>query len=199
MLGKLFSRGAKGLNDLSYDELMRERTKQELEERKTLKKLEKLESEKNALFEAAKASNSKAVMQVKARQIRDIEHRIKEQTSNIRRLGKMLQLVNIQLLQMEKGQLLGANSPFAKLINETSSADLAAWLDGNLAEGSLVEHKVDDILESFRNADELQGTVSGDSEIDAIMQQIEQAKALDAMSAEMVVDEDEAEDANYAQ
>jgi len=198
MLGKFFSRGAKGLNDLSYDELMRERTKQELEERKTLKKLEKLESEKNALFEAAKASNSKAVMQVKARQIRDIEHRIKEQTGNIRRLGKMLQLVNIQLLQMEKGQLLGTNSPFAKLINETSSADLAAWLDGNLAEGSLVEHKVDDILESFRNADELQGTVSGDSEIDTIMQQIEQAKALDAMSAEFEGSDSSAEDASYA-
>jgi hypothetical protein len=199
MLNRLFGRGPKGLNDLSQDELMKERTKLELEERKTLKKLEALEKDKNRLFEEAKRSGSKAVMQVKARQIRDIDHRIKEQQSNIRRLGKMLQLVNVQLLQMEKGQLLGSDSPFAKLITETSSADLSAWLDGNLAEGSLVEHKVDEILSSFRDADELRGDVTGDPELDAIMQQIEEAQAIDAMSAEMMLDESDAADASYAQ
>ena len=199
MLNRLFGRGPKGLNDLSQDELMKERTKLELEERKTLKKLEALEKEKNKLFEDAKQSGSKAVMQVKARQIRDIDHRVKEQQSKIRRLGKMLQLVNVQLSQMERGQLLGSDSPFAQLINETSSADLSAWLDGNLAEGSLVEHKVDDILSSFRDADELRGETTGDSELDAIMQQIEEAQAIDAMGAEMMLDEDDTEDASYTQ
>ena len=193
-----FGRGQKGLNDLSYDELLQERTKLELEERKTLKKLEKLEKEKNQLFEEAKRSNSKAVMQVHARKIRDLDHRIKEQQANIRRLGKVLQLVNMTLLQMEKGQLMGKDSPFAKLIAETSSAELGAWLDGTLAEGSLVESKVDDILESFRDADEMREGYTGDEEIDAIMQQIEAAKAIDDMSAEMeALDSDDA-DADYA-
>ncbi len=193
----IFGRGKKSLSDLTYDELSQERTKLELEERKTLQKLEKLEAEKAKLFEEAKRSNSKAVMQVKARQIRDIEHRIKEQQGNIRRLGKMLQLVNLQLMQMEKGQLLGSNSPFARLIQETSSAELSAWLDGTLAESSLVESKVDEILESFRNADELRGGSTGDAEIDAIMQQIEAAKAIDAMSAEMADLDMEDADADY--
>ena len=193
----IFGRGKKGLSDLTYDELSQERTKLELEERKTLKKLEKLEAEKARLFEEAKRSNSKAVMQVKARQIRDIEHRIKEQQGNIRRLGKMLQLVNLQLMQMEKGQLLGGDSPFARLIQETSSAELSAWLDGTLAESSLVESKVDEILESFRNADEMRGGSTGDEEIDAIMQQIEAAKAIDAMSAEMADLDMEDADADY--
>jgi len=194
----IFGRGPKGLNDLSYDELLQERTKLELEERKTLKKLEKLEKEKNQLFEAAKRSNSKAVMQVHARKIRDLDHRIKEQQANIRRLGKVLQLVNMTLLQMEKGQLMGKDSPFAKLVSETSSAELGSWLDGTLAEGSLVESKVDDILESFRNADEMRGSATGDEEIDAIMQQIEAAQAIDAMGAEMDELNAEDADANYA-
>jgi hypothetical protein len=195
---KFMRRGPKGLNDLTYDELLQERTKLELEERKTLKKLEKLEKEKNQLFEEAKRSNSKAVMQVHARKIRDLDHRIREQQSNIRRLGKVLQLVNMTLLQMEKGQLMGKDSPFAKLVAETSSAELSAWLDGTLAEGSLVESKVDDILESFRNADEMQGGSTGDDEIDAIMQQIEAAKAIDAMSAEVDDLTDDTEDADFA-
>lgn len=198
MLDRLFGRSHKGLSDLTLDELMKERTKLELEERKTLKKLEALEKEKARLFEEAKRSGSKAVMQVKARQIRDIDHRVKEQQGNIRRLGKMLQLVNVQILQMEKGQLLGSESPFAKLINETSSAELSAWLDGNLAEGSLVEHKIDEILSSFRDADELRGSVTGDPELDAIMQQIEEAQAIDAMDAE-IMEADDSEDASYTQ
>ena len=191
---KIFGRGRKGLNNLSYDELMQERTKLELEERKTLKKLEKLEQEKNQLFEEAKRANSKTVMQVKARKIRDIDHRIKEQQANIRRLSKVLQVVNMTLLQMEKGDLMGEDSPFARLIAETSSAELNAWLDGTLAEGSMVEGKIDSILESFQNAEEMRGSSSGDAEIDAIMQQIEAAKAIDAMSAEM--DALDAEDAD---
>ncbi len=194
----LFGRGKKGLNDLTYDELVQERTKLELEERKTLKKLEKLEDEKNQLFEAAKRSGSKAVMQVHARKIRDLDHRIKEQQANIRRLGKVLQLVNMTLLQMEKGQLMGKESPFAKLVAETSSAELGAWLDGSLAEGSLVESKVDDILESFRNVDEMRGDATGDAEIDAIMQQIEAAKAIDAMGAELGSLDDEDANADFA-
>ena len=194
----LFGRGKKGLNDLTFDELVQERTKLELEERKTLKKLEKLEDEKNQLFEAAKRSGSKAVMQVHARKIRDLDHRIKEQQANIRRLGKVLQLVNMTLLQMEKGQLMGKESPFAKLVAETSSAELGAWLDGSLAEGSLVESKVDDILESFRNVDEMRGDATGDAEIDAIMQQIEAAKAIDAMGAELDSLDDEDANADFA-
>jgi len=194
----LFGRGKKGLNDLTFDELVQERTKLELEERKTLKKLEKLEDEKNQLFEAAKRSGSKAVMQVHARKIRDLDHRIKEQQANIRRLGKVLQLVNMTLLQMEKGQLMGKESPFAKLVAETSSAELGAWLDGTLAEGSLVESKVDDILESFRNVDEMRGDATGDAEIDAIMQQIEAAKAIDAMGAELDSLDDEDANADFA-
>ena len=169
-----------------------------MEERKTLKNLEKLEKEKNQLFEEAKLSKSKAVMQVKALKIRYLDHRIKEQQANIRRLGKVLQLVNMTLLQMEKGQLMGKDSPFAKLIAETSSAELGAWLDGTLAEGSLVESKVDDILESFRNADEMREGYTGDEEIDAIMQQIEAAKAIDDMSAEMEALDSEDADADYA-
>ncbi len=195
---KLFGRGRKGLNNLSYDELEQERIKLEMEERKTLKKLEKLEQEKNQLFEDAKKSSSKAVMQVKARKIRDIDHRIKEQQANIRRLSKVLQLVNMTLLQMEKGDLMGKDSPFAKLVAETSSAELNAWLDGTLSAGSAVEGKVDSILESFRNADEMRGSSTGDEEIDAIMQQIEAAKAIDAMSAEMEALDVEDADADYA-
>ncbi len=194
----LFGRGRKGLKDLSKDELSQERAKLELEERKVLKNLEKLEKEKEQLFAAAKRSNSKAVMQVHARKIRDIEHRIKEQQGNIRRLGKMLQLVNMTLLQMEKGQMVGKESPFAKLIAETDSTALSAWLDGTLAEGSIVEGKIDSVLESFRNADELNNGGTGDPELDAIMQQIEAAKAIDDMSAEMEALDLEDADANYA-
>ncbi len=60
-----------------------------------------------------------------------------------------------------------------------------------------MESKVDEILESFRNADELRGGSTGDAEIDAIMQQIEAAKAIDAMSAEMADLDMEDADADY--
>ena len=184
MFEKIFGR-SKNLNNLSYDDLMQERTKLELEERKTLKELEKLEKQRNVLFEEAKQSNSNAVRQVKARQIRDLDHRVGAQEGNVRRLGKLLQVVNLTMLQMEKGQLLGSDSPFAKLIANTNSQELQAWLDGNYTEGSVVESKVDDILESMRTSDGMREGGSGDVEIDAIMSEIERASEIDRMSKDM--------------
>ncbi len=184
MFEKIFGR-SKNLNNLTYDDLMQERTKLELEERKTLKELEKLEKQRNVLFEEAKGSNSNAVRQVKARQIRDLDHRVGAQEGNVRRLGKLLQVVNLTMLQMEKGQLLGADSPFAKLIANTNSQELQAWLDGNYTEGSVVESKVDDILESMRMADGMREGASGDAEIDAIMAEIEMASERDRMNKDL--------------
>jgi hypothetical protein len=176
----------KALADYSYDELMQERAKLEAAEQKTLRDLRKLEDEKTRNFEDAKRANSDAVRQVHARKIRDINHRIDGLQGNIRRVGKLIRVVDLTMAQMEQGRLAQAGSPIVKAIAGTDSLDMQAWVDQVVAGESVAEQKLDDLLKAFDDAEDLRGRVAtGDAEVDAILAEIQRAAATEALTSEL--------------
>jgi hypothetical protein len=181
----LFNR-KKALADYSYDELMQERAKLEAAEQKTLRDLRKLEDEKTRNFEDAKRANSDAVRQVHARKIRDINHRIDGLQGNIRRVGKLIRVVDLTMAQMEQGRLAQAGSPIVKAIAGTDTLDMQAWVDQVVAGESVAEQKLDDLLKAFDDAEDLRGRVAtGDAEVDAILAEIQRAAATEALTSEL--------------
>lgn len=176
----------KALGDYSYDELMQERAKLEAAEQKTLRDLRKLEDEKTRNFEDAKRASSDAVRQVHARKIRDINHRIDGLQGNIRRLGKLIRVVDLTMAQMEQGRLAQAGSPIVKAIAGTDTLDMQAWVDQVVAGESVAEQKLDDLLKAFDDAEDLRGRVAtGDAEVDAILAEIQRAAATEALTSEL--------------
>jgi hypothetical protein len=176
----------KGLGDYSYDELMQERAKLEAAEQKTLRDLRKLEEEKTRNFEDAKRASSDAVRQVHARKIRDINHRIDGLQGNIRRVGKLIRVVDLTMAQMEQGRLAQAGSPIVKAIAGTDTLDMQAWVDQVVAGESVAEQKLDDLLKAFDDAEDLRGRVAtGDAEVDAILAEIQRAAATEALTSEL--------------
>lgn len=176
----------KALADYSYDELMQERAKLEAAEQKTLRDLRKLEDEKTRNFEDAKRANSDAVRQVHARKIRDINHRIDGLQGNIRRVGKLIRVVDLTMAQMEQGRLAQAGSPIVKAIAGTDTLDMQAWVDQVVAGESVAEQKLDDLLKAFDDAEDLRGRVAtGDAEVDAILAEIQRAAATEALTSEL--------------
>lgn len=176
----------KALADYSYDELMQERAKLEAAEQKTLRDLRKLEDEKTRNFEDAKRASSDAVRQVHARKIRDINHRIDGLQGNIRRVGKLIRVVDLTMAQMEQGRLAQAGSPIVKAIAGTDTLDMQAWVDQVVAGESVAEQKLDDLLKAFDDAEDLRGRVAtGDAEVDAILAEIQRAAATEALTSEL--------------
>ena len=183
----------KGLGDYSYDELMQERAKLEAAEQKTLRDLRKLEDEKTRNFEDAKRANSDAVRQVHARKIRDINHRIDGLQGNIRRVGKLIRVVDLTMAQMEQGRLAQAGSPIVQAIAGTDTLDMQGWVDQVVAGESVAEQKLDDLLKAFDDAEDLRGRVAtGDAEVDAILAEIQRAAATEALTSELAWREDPA-------
>jgi len=185
----LFNRN-KSLANYSYDELMQERKRLENAERNVLRELQRLEEEKNRCFEEAKQANSLTVRQVHARKIRDISHRIDSLQDNIRRLGKLIRVVDLYMAQMEQSRLLGQTSPLFKTILETNAQDLQDWVDKVISGQAVTEQKIDDLL---RTLDEAAGTQektpTGDPEIDSILAEIERAAAAEAIAREVKLEE----------
>jgi hypothetical protein len=178
----LFNRN-KSLANYSYDELMQERKRLENAERNVLRELQRLEEEKNRCFEEAKQANSLTVRQVHARKIRDISHRIDSLQDNIRRLGKLIRVVDLYMAQMEQSRLLGETSPLVRTILTTDAQNLQDWVDKVISGQAVAEQKIDDLL---RTLDEAAGTQektpTGDPEIDSILAEIERAAAAEAIA-----------------
>lgn len=185
MMSRLFSR-KKRLADYTYDELAMERTKLEAAEQKTLRELQRLEDDKARLFEQAKQATSAPVREVMARKIRDVNHRIDGLQGNIRRLGKLLRVVDLTMVHLEQSRLARSDSPLAKAIADTDALGIQEWADQVIAGETVAEQKLDDLLEAFGEAEEVLGRAStGDAEVDAILAEIERAAATEALAREM--------------
>jgi ABC-type transporter Mla subunit MlaD len=195
-MAPIFNR-KKRLADYSYDELMQERARLEAAEQKTLRELQRLEEEKSRNFEEAKQAGSASVRQVHARKIRDINHRIDGLQGNIRRLGKLIRVVDLTMAQMEQGRLTRESSPLVKAIAGTDAQDLQDWVDRVVSGEAVAEQKLDDLLRTFDEAEEMRGRVStGDAEVDAILAEIERAAATEALTREMKLESEDAKAAD---
>lgn len=185
MMSRFFSR-KKRLADYTYDELAMERTKLEAAEQKTLRELQRLEDDKARLFEQAKQATSAPVREVMARKIRDVNHRIDGLQGNIRRLGKLLRVVDLTMVHLEQRRIAQKDSPLAKAIADTDALGIQEWADQVIAGEAVAEQKLDDLLKAFGEAEEVLGRAStGDAEVDAILAEIERAAATEALAQEM--------------
>jgi hypothetical protein len=175
----------KRLADYSYDELLTERTRLEAAEQKTLRELQKLEEEKARRFERAKQATSSSEREVEARKIRDISHRIDGLQGNIRRLGKLMRVVDLTMARLEQGRLARESSPLVKAIADTDALGIQDWADRVMAGEAVVEQKLDDLLKALGEAEEtLARPSTGDAEVDAILDEIERAAATEALARE---------------
>jgi hypothetical protein len=139
------------------------------------------------------------VRQVKARKIRDINHRIDGLQGNIRRLGKLIRVVDLTMARMEQGRLARESSPLVKVIAATDALDIQDWADRVMAGEAVAEQKLDDLLKALGEAEEMLGRAStGDAEVDAILVEIERAAATEALTRELDIARDEAREASSA-
>lgn len=178
------------LDDFSHDELRQEHVRLESAEQRILRDLQRLEKEKVALFEAAKNEPSQAVRQVQARKIRDINQRIESLQGNLTRIAKLLRVTDSLLAGQELGRMRAGSSDVVDSILQTDALALQDWVDDLVAGEAVTEQKVDDMIEAFQDAELMQARpVKEDDELNAILAEIEQAAAQDALREELELSE----------
>ena len=141
------------LADFSHDELRTERARLEASEARALRDLNRLEQEKAALFEAAKREGSQAVREVQARKIRDINGRLAAAGNSLTRIGKMLRLVESVMAGKELGRMTPGTSEIVDTILEVDGRELQEQVEQGLAEASVTEQKIDQIVSAFDEAE----------------------------------------------
>lgn len=179
----------RALGSLTLDELRAERVRLEVAECRILRDLERLEDEKAALFEAAKREQSMAVRQVQARKIRDAAYRITTLQSNLRRIGKLSRVVDSLITRYELGRFAPGTSPIVDVLVQEDSQILQNWVEDVVAGETVMEEKIDALITTMEDAERSrQQEVAEDTEVSAILAEIEQAAAREALAQESALE-----------
>lgn len=178
-------RRKRGLESLSKDDLITQKTILEQNENKILREMERLEVQKTKLFEEAKQASSESVRRAKARQIRDIDQRIRGLQSTLTPLGKRISILGRLIAQHDTEALPEGVSEVADVLRRTDTQEIQNEIDAQLAADLMQDEKLDDMAESFNVAQERDEELyEEDEEVLAIMAQIESAAAMEASMEE---------------
>lgn len=186
-------RPKRGLDTLSKDDLLTQKMQLERNENKILRQMEQLERQKARLFEEAKQESSESMRRAKARQIRDIDQRIKGLQAVLGPLGQRISVIDRLVSQHEMGQFAAGSSEVVDALRETDAQVVQQEMDEALTEELLQDEKVDNMLETFRVSSAREAEMyDEDEDLLAIMDQIEQAASLDAAAEETAALSEEA-------
>ena len=178
------------LDDISEDELRRERVRLEQQEKKFVKEIDELEDQKKKLFnEGQQSAGSVHKQRSIAQRIVGVDRQVKLTDRKLRAISKQLQAVNNFLhLKQSRRELEG--SGLFSMINSMDLEELDTWIEGASIDGELNMNRLEDMLRRVNSSMDLAEPIADDSEIAAIMEMFQQGDSLDSLASLDEVEDD---------
>ncbi len=163
------------IEDLSLDDLRKEKIRFDQEERKLLARLREVEAEKKKLFEDG-------VRNAGEREQRVIARRIKEKDVEGANMDRMLQVISKQmrivngLLQVKERSRVLAESGMADILKGVDLQELISYIDKASVDGEFHEDKFDELLRAMEEAGSISPVYKEDQDVMDIMKAMQQAR-----------------------
>ncbi len=181
----LFGSRKRTLNDLSMDELRREKTRLEQTENKLIKQVEELERRKQELFQKGVEEGSERQRRIYARKIKELDVEAKNIDKNLRFISRQLRVVN-GFIQLKKNQALMEQMGLSDIISSMDIQDLQAYVEQASVEGEFNFDKLNEVLRNIEEADRLVEITGEDKDIEEIVRTMEEARLAGTESPEAV-------------
>ncbi len=162
------------LDDLSLDDLRREKIRIEMEERKMLSRLRALEAKKFRLFEEGSRTDSDREQRVFARQIRDKDLQAHNMDRMLQAFSKQMRILT-GLIQVKERQRHLQSSGLGDILNGIDLQDLMHYVDQASVDGKFHINKFDDILNAMEEADAMRPALHEDEDVLSILHAMQQA------------------------
>jgi len=170
-----------GVENLSLDDIRKQKISLEQSERKVLRDLEKLEKEKTRLFEAAKQATSQTLRLSLARKLQGVDQRITQLQHILGPLGARISVLGDFESQYELGRFARGSSEIVDALRTTDAQKIQEQVDESLSRELLQQQKVDEMLGTFTESLESESeTYDQDEGLQEILRAIETASMLEA-------------------
>ena len=168
----------KTLNSISMDELSEQRVLLDRKEEEQLQRIEKLEQQKDALFDQAKKEKDPRRQERAAAKIASGVREIKQLDVELVRLRKELRLVTgLEHVKRKSGRAVGA---YSQVVAGMSVSELSGLIDQATIDDQLNQEKLDDLLGTMDEGLELAETEGTGDELEQdILSQIQEAQVME--------------------
>jgi hypothetical protein len=166
---------ARTLDDLTLDDLRREKVRLEVGERRRVTRLRELEGEKRQLFEAGVQNPSEREQRLAARKIKELEVESRNLDRNLEFMSRQLRIIN-GFLQLKDNQRLLAQSGIAGVLGGLDLQTLQLYVDRASVEGEFRLDKFSEILAALESASGAATPSHEDDEVMQIVRAMQQAR-----------------------
>ena len=165
------------LEDLTLDDLRREKVRLDQEERKLLARLRDIEKRKKALFAEGTRNSSE-------REQRAIARRIKDLDVEARNLDRLLQVISKQqrilngLVQVKESARVMSQTGISRILQEIDLQDLIIYIDQASVDGEFHLDKFDELIRALEEADAASTEITEDQDVLDIVRAMQEAQAV---------------------
>lgn len=163
------------IEDVSIDDLRREKIRLDQEERKLLARLREVEAEKRKLFEDGVRNASEREQRVFARRIKEKDVEAGNMDRMLQAISKQMRILN-GLIQVKESSRMMTNSGIADVLKGLDLQDLVNYIDKASVDGEFHVDKFDDIIHALEEADSLSPQYKEDKDVMDIMNAMQQAR-----------------------
>ncbi len=164
------------LDDLTADDLARERIRLEQEEKKQLKVVEQIESDKRAVFEQATRESSVRKQKIMARKIKELDTKANNIDRNLRVVSQQLRIIN-GFIQVKENKRIWEQSGLWAQISQMDLSELETYVGDSLIEGSFNSEKFSSIVGTLEGSEGLVDEMEEDADVLDILSEIQAAAA----------------------
>ncbi len=164
------------LDDLTSDDLSRERIRLEQEEKKLLKVVEQIEADKRAVFEQATRESSVRKQKIMARKIKELDTKANNIDRNMRVVSQQLRIIN-GFIQVKENKRIWEQSGLWSQISQMDLSELETYVGDSLIEGSFNGEKFGSIIGTLEGTEGLVDEMAEDADVLDILSEIQAAAA----------------------
>ena len=163
------------LNDLTLDDLTKEKIRFEQEERKMLSRLREVEAQKRKLFEDGVQNASSREQRVIARRIKELDVEANNMDRLLQAISKQMRIIN-GLVQVKERSRVLADSGVSGMLKDIDLQELIVYVDKASVEGEFHMDKFDELLRTLEEADAISPDYAEDEDVLDIMNAMQRAR-----------------------
>jgi len=173
ILDKLFGK-KKTFKDLSLNDLQAEKVRLEEQERRTNKKIEKLEADKASVFKQGVSESSKRQQVILARKIKELDEQAKEEDRNSSTLSKQIRVVN-KLVSMKRKETQLKKAGLWEFVSSMDIAEMDTMLTDGKVHDEMEREKLKEILGILETDTDMSETLDADPDTMRLVELMQQA------------------------
>ncbi len=185
-LNKFFNR-KKSIQDITSEELQRERIRLEQEESKLIKRIDDLEVQKKQLFMKGKDETSVRQQRIFASKIKEVDVQARNLDRNLQLFSHQLRIIN-GFVQLKENQRLLTESGVSSVINKMDLATLQTYIEQATVNESFNLEKLQDIVRTLEEGHGVMEETRVDEDVDDIVKMFQETKAAETENPMAVED-----------